>query len=85
MCPRCPLAQARVVRRGFFPRKTGRSRRIQRFHCQRCRLNFSAQTGAPTYREKKAHLNQEVFRFLCMGVSQRETARKLAVATDLDE
>ena len=82
MCPRCPfceLGDSLVIRRGFFPRRRAPGGRVQRYVCRGCRRTFSDQTLSPTYRERKPEVNQAVFRLLCMGVSQRETAHALAL------
>ena len=71
MCVFCRATRTSVIRKGFYARG---KRRIQRYFCKECRRYFSDQTTAASFREKKAHLNQSVFRLLCSGVSQRETA-----------
>ena len=70
-CFICRSGAASVIRKGFYGRG---KRRIQRYFCKACRRYFSDQSSALSYREKKPYLNQSVFRLLCSGVSQRETA-----------
>ena len=79
MCPRCRASAKHVIKKGFYPRKTGRRSKIQRFWCKKCDRYFSPQTGRLTFGERKAHLNQRVLRDLSSGVSQRQTAHNLAI------
>lgn len=78
MCPFC-LVDTKVWRRGRFLRTAGHAARIQRYQCRRCRRWFSDQTVALTYREKKPHVNQRLFRMLATGVSQRACAAYLGI------
>ena len=74
MCPYCQSEN--IAKCGFF--KT-RSHSVQRFRCRVCVRRFSAQTGTMTYREKKPHVNQLLFRMLCQGVSQRSCAALIGI------
>lgn len=76
----CSEASHRVQRNGFYPRSTGRSPRIQRFHCCDCQRSFSTQSSAPFRRERKSHINQRLLRLLTAGVSQRRAAILLNVS-----
>lgn len=78
-CPWCENSDSPVIRRGFFPRRRAPGGRVQRYLCRGCRRTFSDQTLSPTYRERKPEVNQPVFRLLCTGVSERETAHALAL------
>lgn len=77
MCPRYGCHARSVVRCGFYRRKTGRNKVIQRYLCRVCGSKFSNQTATLTYRERKPHLTQSVMRLLMEGVSQRGIARHL--------
>lgn len=79
MCPLCQAPDAKIIKKGFFTKRCGRPDRIQRFLCKRCGRKFSSQTLHMTYREKKPHLDQQVFRLLTIGVSQRGAAYALGV------
>ncbi len=79
MCPFTQNKQHFTVKNGFFTKKSGRQRRVQRYFCRDCRRYFSDQTAKLTYREKKPHLNNAVFRLLGSGVSQRRTADILGI------
>ena len=74
MCPYCQAEKKFIKKRGFFTKKTTRAQRIQRFFCHKCRRSFSTQTGRLSYREKKPHENQVLYRLLCSGVSQSRIA-----------
>lgn len=76
MCPSCKLGHT-VIRKGFFAKKSTRTERVQRYLCKYCRRYFSDQTGSLTYRERKPHLDQPLFRLLVHGVSQRACAKIL--------
>lgn len=79
MCPFAEKTVHRVIKKGFFDKKCGKRKRIQRFFCHDCRKCFSSQTGTLTYREHKPHINNMVFRTLGAGVSQRKVAAILGV------
>jgi transposase-like protein len=78
MCPFC-LRETQVIRKGFFKKRAGGVAKVQRYLCRRCRRWFSDQTAALTYREKKPHINQPLFRMLATGISQRACAAFLGV------
>lgn len=83
-CPYSILARkagqksSRVVKKGFFYRKSDR-RKISRYRCLSCKTNFSSATFSEHYREKRRDLNQAIFELLCSGVSQRRLAATLNV------
>lgn len=79
MCPFEPNHESCVIKKGFYPRSKGRAERVQRFLCRNCGRFFSDQTGTTTYRERKPHLNQILFRLLAGGMSQREAAYMLDI------
>jgi len=79
MCPLCFDKTARIIRKGFFTKNSGRPDRVQRYQCKSCQRKFSDQTLHLTYREKKPHLDQVVSRLLATGVSQRGTANALGI------
>ena len=75
-CPGCRADS--VVRNGFF-RRSSDARRVQRFRCNACRLQFSAATFSPCYRQKKRRVNPVMARLLVSTGSQRRTALLLGV------
>lgn len=90
--PRCPYPDCRRFthpevsshekpRRQFWHRHgTYRTRcrgRVPRFRCSSCRRTFSYQTFRHDYRDKKPHLNAEVFDRLIASGGLRETACRL--------
>lgn len=79
MCPYCKDHSSRIVRKGFFSKKSTRATRIQRFLCRKCNRSFSTQTGTLTYRERKPHVTQRLARLLTRGVSQRAAAELLGI------
>ena len=79
-CTICNLNK-NVIRRGFFTRKSDR-KRIQLYKCKKCKKCFSDQTFSFDYHLKKRYLNQEVFRLLCKGNSQRGIAFLLDVKAE---
>ena len=74
MCPYCKNEDANVRKKGFFQKHTTRAEKIQRYQCFDCGRSFSDQTGRLTYREKKPHENQRLYRLLNSGVSQSRCA-----------
>jgi transposase-like protein len=81
-CPHCPYCNSSqessgsrtlVVRFGSFLRKSDLSLQ-QRFFCKPCKRSFSKATFSPCFKQKKRHLNPEVFKFLASGLSQRRLA-----------
>lgn len=79
MCPFIENNAHNTIKNGFYAKKHGRQRRIQRYFCKQCNRYFSEQTGKFTYRERKPHINNSVFRLLGSGVSQRRTADILGI------
>lgn len=79
MCPICQNKETKIVRFGFFRRKTWPAKRVQRYLCLSCGKTFSDQTSELTYRERKARIDQPLFRLLASGVSQSKCAYLLAV------
>lgn len=79
MCPDCRSDSARYQRIGYFFKASTRAPRIQRYLCLRCGRSFSDQTGKLTYRERKPHVDQALFRLLASGVSQRRAAEILSI------
>ncbi len=79
MCPFCLDERARCQKKGFFAKTSTRAERVQRFRCLQCRRSFSAQTATLTYREKKPHVDQPLYRLLNSGVSQRRCAMIFAL------
>jgi transposase-like protein len=77
ICPECSEGNGAVIKYGFFKRGTGHIPRVQRYYCKSCKLAFSAQTGALSYRERKPHLTQSILRIAMESVSQRGCARVL--------
>lgn len=83
-CPHClqtnSSSESRdvIVSFGSFVRKCDENK-LQRFKCKPCGKTFSAATSHPCYKQKKRHLNSQVFKFLVSGVSQRRLARLFRV------
>ncbi len=71
------------VRTGFASHGSFRLKRngvrVRRFRCQSCGKTFSENTFNEIYRQKKPHINAQVFELLCSTVSQRRSARILKV------
>lgn len=86
MCPLCQNIFPYIIKKGFFhrapSRRGGPGRRVQKYLCKTCMGHFSSQTDHSTYRERKPHLNREIFRLLASGLSQRHTARLVRVHQD---
>jgi len=77
MCPKCKDQPHSFVNCGYYRRKSGRKKVVQRYLCRNCCTKFSEQTSSLNYRERKPHLTQKVLRLLMEGVSQRGIARHL--------
>ena len=67
-----------VIRKGSY-RRARDKRLVARFFCKSCQRGFSSQTFRIDYRHRKAYLNQQIFRALTVGVSQRACAYLFAV------
>jgi Transposase and inactivated derivatives len=78
MCPFCRKSD-RIAKKGTYRKRSTRAAKVQRFLCKRCRKSYSTQTGRMSYREKKPHVNQLIYRFLCSGVSQARIAANLGL------
>ena len=79
MCPHCQNPRARLRKKGFYIKRSTRQNRIQRFRCLSCLRSFSDQTRRLSYRQKKPHIDQPIYRMLNSGISQRRTAFLLGV------
>ena len=73
-----PNPRFQVRKKGYYYRRSD-GQHVRRYQCTKCSRNFSSAALAPTYRQKKRHLNRWVLKHLCSGVSQRRTARLLGV------
>lgn len=79
MCPYCRSA-AGVRKKGFYSKRSTRAENVQRYFCRPCRRSFSSQTGRLTYKDKKPHHNQAIYRLVCSGLSQARIAASLHVS-----
>ena len=79
MCPICKVPNAKIRKKGYFAKQATSSQRVQRYQCMECRRSFSEQTGRLSYREKKPHENQRLYRLICSGVSQARAAAILGI------
>lgn len=77
-CPGCRAGAERIVRNGFY-RRSSDSRRVQRFRCKDCALEFSAATFSLAYRQKKRRINPALRLLLVSLGSQRRAAILLKV------
>lgn len=73
-CPYCTKKRSYVVKFGFFSRSVVGREKVQRYLCKTCRRHFSDQVFEVSYRQKKPHLDQTLFRMLNSSVSQRRSA-----------
>lgn len=75
----CPSGcHSGFVRRGYFLRQSDKAL-VRRFQCRACKKSFSHSTYDPCFRQKKRHLNIQIFKLLCGGYSQRRMAFDLNV------
>lgn len=84
LCPRKCSSDPKaghVVRYGSYYR-TSDKRKVQRYRCARCGLNFSQATGQPEYRQKKRHLNHEILKLYVSNMSLNRIAWKLRIKYD---
>lgn len=83
-CPKCHShntssgCRLNIVATGFFTRKSD-NKRLQRYRCKNCSINFSEASFHPCYKQKKRHFNQPIFSFFASGNSQRRLARLLKI------
>lgn len=83
-CPYCisqcsaPAARIKVVRLGFFKRKSDLTTQT-RFYCKICEKSFSTASFHPCYNQKKRQINPTVTQLLVSGISQRRLALVLKV------
>lgn len=68
-----------IISAGFFYRKSDR-KHVRKFKCLSCQRYFSYATRHPCFRQSKRHLNEQLRRLLCSGVSQRRAARILRIS-----
>ena len=70
------LTPGHFVRKGFYFRSSdGRS--IPRFSCLVCKRSFSSASFSNCFGQKKRRLNDQIFKLLVSGVSQRRAAKIL--------
>lgn len=72
------LKQRRIVRKGFYYRKSD-SRRIRRYICKNCQTQFSSASQSPKRYQKVRRITHPLKGLLVSGVSQRRAARLLGV------
>jgi len=70
----CPnKCDSNIVKNGFFFR-TSDSRKIQRYRCKACRIQFSQASNSDCFLQKKRRVNELLFKLLASGVSMRRCA-----------
>ncbi|HER19870.1 MAG TPA: hypothetical protein ENO14_02360 [Chromatiales bacterium] len=84
--PHCPNPNCRYFnasedpwpfkRKGFYTRRP-RDRRIQRFTCLACKRNFSCQSFAVSYWQKRPELIPRIFMMAVGGMANRQIAHAL--------
>lgn len=88
--PHCPWPECaahlrtsrsyRCIRRGFYRRKRGPRRRVQRFECKTCGHQFCQDAFSATYYLKRPELLPQVASLLVSGAANRQIARHLGCA-----
>lgn len=73
LCPKCKSTKQNISKNGSFYRKSD-SKRIQRFVCKSCLLNFSLATFSDCVFQKKRRINTPIRDLLCSSVSMRRIA-----------
>jgi len=73
-CPGCHGSGAHVIRSGTFYRRDD-ARKIQRFKCNTCSLNFSSATLSDTYKQQRRRINHSIKLLLASGMSMRRIAK----------
>lgn len=66
-------------RNGSYVRKSDRKTRI-RYRCRRCGRSFSGAERSVCFRQKKRHLNGEIWRRYCSSDPKRRIARDLGIS-----
>ncbi len=72
VCPCCKSPE-NAAKNGTYIRYSD-GKKCQRYRCKACKKTFSETHFGIDYRLRKRYLNQNVFRCLCSGVSQRRLA-----------
>lgn len=81
-CPRCEIDipnLVTVIRKGKYWRKSD-SKWVQKYYCKQCGYYFCPRTKEDTWRLQHPGAMEDVKRFLCSGVSRRQTARALRLS-----
>jgi len=73
----------RYKRKGWYMH-LAHPRRIRRFTCLHCGRNFSTQTFSTTYWQKLPHLDRKIFLLTIGCIANRQIARALDVAVEVD-
>ncbi len=77
VCPHCKNPK-NIAKNGTYTRPSD-GKKCQRYRCKSCQKTFSETHFGIDYRLRKRYLNQNAFRSLCSGVSQRRLAIILGV------
>jgi transposase-like protein len=81
-CPRCRALRLELPHRvraaGSFRRQSF-SNPVKRYQCLECLRTFSDATFEHEYRQRKRHLNPQIFKLLVSNVSMRRTAKLAGV------
>jgi transposase-like protein len=81
-CPTCGVLSENgepfYIKKGYYTTKWNRLP-VPRYKCNACGVLFSSHTFLETYRQKKPHLNQQVFKWYASATTQRRMAKVLQI------
>lgn len=75
----CPYCLSSSLKKTGFYFRTSDQTLIQRYFCKHCKHSSSQATKSSENRQKKRHLNSQVFELLVSGVSLRRAAKLLKI------
>lgn len=64
------------IKKGYYKAKFNHQP-VPRYQCKGCGRKFSSRTFKETYKQKKPHVNEQIFKAYCSGMTLRRIARVL--------
>src|SRR5262245_12711571 len=69
------------VKKGYYT-AAHRRKPIPRYQCKLCGTRFSATTDAPTARQSRPDIDEQIFHMFCSGMTKRRIARTMRVTVE---
>ena len=78
-CPKCGLTNDNVIKAGYTTPKHN-YQPFPRYECKGCGYEFSSRSFRTNKHQKKPEMNNEIFKWVCSGVSLAQISRNLGIS-----